>query len=617
MAKNDECDILTRSQLNAGDEYFDLTCTRCTKKKRKRQSVKYCATCKQYFCKECLKIHDEFHSSAGHALVDTDSKILSTRRSGRNNKIVPTEMCKEHPMEVVNMYCEDDNSVGCSICFVQHHRSCNGINYIPKFVQENNPIRQIRNIHKQLPKAAINIDILTADCEKQNIDLEKSKAYCKKEINEYRQDINCIINQIEKRTLAELETNYDSCKQSNENQNMKIQVMKSDLKRYQDDIDSEEVNLAQKFVLAIMGQGLIKQSSEMKSRSEESPTSSIKFSRNTGIMLFLLNIFTLGMSRASDYQETVKTSPSSKKTRQPTSVTTTTTSTTTPTGATGGKIVTEHATDVRQKSKKPGLYKIKNQIKINMKQLNDMKTCSIFSSCITDTGDIVLDDWANKTLKLVDSKSYNIKSSLFLDAEPWSVCRVNNEEIAVCLNNRTIQFVSTCDKLVVTRSLSVKHRCRCITFSRDRMYICDERSLYIYNMDRTLIKVITPIKSFGTIFSDIYGIAISDDHNMIHIVDLGSGVITLTTEGENCWVYSDERLSGAHGVCTDGSGNVIVCGCKSRNVLQLDDKGSCLGEIVKRQVGLYSPQTVCYDKSNQNLIVGICDDRHIRVYALQ
>ncbi|KAL4216595.1 hypothetical protein ACF0H5_024318 [Mactra antiquata] len=622
MAEKGDCDSLSYSQLNAGDEFHALCCTRCAKDRKNKPSVKYCTVCSEYFCKDCLKNHNSYPVMLKHLTVNTYTDGQSSRATEDKMYAVPTEFCPHHPLKVIEMYCRSENVVGCSVCFNIEHKFCDDIHYITKYVVDNDPQQTIHSAYQQLSETAKNINSLQMKFDKYDKDFERSKAECKKEINQYRKEINDTINDIEKRTLAELETKYNRCKQYNNKQNVVIQDMKSDLKRYLCDLVSEQVNLAQKFVLAIMGQRLVQQSEEMQSRSVENQTSVLKFSRSTEILAFLLNILTLGMLSSPENQNTMETDSRDKQTRQPTPFTTTTTttstatSTTTTSGATGSNISTGNIRVIKQQSKKQGLYKVVNKSRCNMVQSDDGDTCNILSSCVTNNGDIVLLDTNNDKIKLVDSKTYNIISSLLCDATPWSVCNVSSTEVVVCLLNNTIQFVSTCNNLVVTRSLSMKHACRCITVSKDRMYICDFTSLYIYNMNGTLIKTIKENKSGDKIFSEIWDITISDDHNMIHIVDCDKGVITLDMNGKICWKYSDKVLNGAHGVCTDGSGNVIVCGYNSHNVIMLGHNGDYKGEIVTQQDGVSYPHTVCFDVTQNKLYVG-CKDDNITVFTLE
>ncbi|KAL4216590.1 hypothetical protein ACF0H5_024313 [Mactra antiquata] len=626
MAEKGDCDSLSYSQLNAGDEFHALCCTRCAKDRKNKPSVKYCTVCSEYFCKDCLKNHNSYPVMLKHLTVNTYTDGQSSRATEDKMYAVPTEFCPHHPLKVIEMYCRSENVVGCSVCFNIEHKFCDDIHYITKYVVDNDPQQTIHSTYQQLSETAKNINGLQTKFDKYDKDFERSKAECKQEINQYRKEINDTINDIEKRTLAELETKYNRCKQYNNKQNVVIQDMKSDLKRYLCDLVSVHVNLAQKFVLAIMGQRLVQQSEEMQSRSVENQTSVLKFSRSTEILAFLLNILTLGMLSSPENQNTMETDSRVKQTRQPTPFTTTTTtskttkstatSTTTTSGATGSNIGTGNIRVVKQQSKKQGLYKVVNKSRYNMVQSGDRNTCKILSSCVTNSGDIVLVDIVNYKIKLVHSKTYNIISSLLCDARPLSVCNVSSTEVVVCLLNNTIQFVSTCNNLVVTRSLSMKHACRCITVSKYRMYICDDTSLYIYNMNGTLINTIKEIISGYEIYSNIWDITISDEHNMIHIVDFNQGVITLDMNGKICWMFSGEELNKAHGLCTDGSGNVIVCGYNSHNVIMLGHNGDYMGEIVTKQDGVRCPHTVCFDVTQKKMYVG-CLNNNITVFTLE
>ncbi|KAL4216591.1 hypothetical protein ACF0H5_024314 [Mactra antiquata] len=136
-------------------------------------------------------------------------------------------------------------------------------------------------------------------------------------------------------------------------------------------------------------------------------------------------------------------------------------------------------------------------------------------------------------------------------------------------------------------------------------------------MNGTLIKTIKEIKSGDRIFSNIWDITISDDHKMIHIVDYDKGVITLDMNSKICWEFSGEVLDGAQGLCTDGSGNVIVCGFKSHNVIMLGHNGDYKGEIVTKQYDVRCPLTVCFDVTKNKLCVGCRIDDNITVFTLE
>ncbi|KAL4216596.1 B-Box C-terminal domain [Mactra antiquata] len=122
MAEQGNSDNLSYSQLNATDDFHELCCTRCAKKRKNKPSVKYCTVCGEYFCQKCLEKHDSYQAMKVHPMVDTRKVGQSTRTAVNKLLAVPTEFCPHHPMKLVDMYCETDNVVGCSVCFNLEHK---------------------------------------------------------------------------------------------------------------------------------------------------------------------------------------------------------------------------------------------------------------------------------------------------------------------------------------------------------------------------------------------------------------------------------------------------------------------------------------------------------------
>ena len=91
-------------------------------------------------------------------------------------------------------------------------------------------------------------------------------------------------------------------------------------------------------------------------------------------------------------------------------------------------------------------------------------------------------------------------------------------------------------------------------------------------------------------------------HNGLIAVDSASGC--------KVWQYNAGDLVNASGVCTDGCGSVFVCGYNSHNVLQFNETGERLGEIVSQTDGVVYPLSVCFDKTKSTLVVEKQDGRN-------
>ena len=75
------------------------------------------------------------------------------------------------------------------------------------------------------------------------------------------------------------------------------------------------------------------------------------------------------------------------------------------------------------------------------------------------------------------------------------------------------------------------------------------------------------------------------------------------TTGREVWQYNADYLETVIDVCIDGCGSVFVCGYISNNVLQFNETGERLGEIVSQTDGVVRPLSVCFDTTRSTLVV--------------
>ena len=80
---------------------------------------------------------------------------------------------------------------------------------------------------------------------------------------------------------------------------------------------------------------------------------------------------------------------------------------------------------------------------------------------------------------------------------------------------------------------------------------------------------------------------------------------------------TDTDLDGAQGVCVDGSGNLMVTGYWSGNVVQYTEEGEKLGVIAGRGDGLSCPLSVCYHQTQKKMFVTMWDNAVVKMYELK
>lgn len=111
-----------RRKRKAKDDSVDeckSPCCVCIKKNIKTVAGKYCSNCSDYFCEDCVKIHDILPSSYDHVIVDR-AETKPTQKAAKLLQI-PTKRCPNHRTKIVDMYCKTHNEVACTTCMALHH----------------------------------------------------------------------------------------------------------------------------------------------------------------------------------------------------------------------------------------------------------------------------------------------------------------------------------------------------------------------------------------------------------------------------------------------------------------------------------------------------------------
>lgn len=274
--------------------------------------------------------------------------------------------------------------------------------------------------------------------------------------------------------------------------------------------------------------------------------------------------------------------------------------------------------------KKKGVYHTRGEETVNIAHEDDKEVCSIQSACFTSCNNVLLADYKNKNVKVLDCTDYNIKDMLPLKHYPVSVCKISDAEAALGLaetlyfgGSNSIQFLSTKDKLVPTRTVKLDHCCTGICVVGGELFVSNQRKrLYVYNLEGELQNTIHLDQTGSEIFSKSYTITKSDNGKMVHVTDLNKGLVTVDREGNVLWTFSGSELKMAWGVCTDAYGNCFVAGSNSGNVVQIGTSGDYLGEVVPASYGIKDPQAVCFDRESSRLLVTRYNCNSVHIFSL-
>ncbi|KAL4218917.1 hypothetical protein ACF0H5_021504 [Mactra antiquata] len=232
------------------------------------------------------------------------------------------------------------------------------------------------------------------------------------------------------------------------------------------------------------------------------------------------------------------------------------------------------------KKKKTDIYKLKGSRDISIKVANDAKTCYSEGCCLTQDNQLLVTDLVNKKVKRIDTSTMTVTDYCSLDSRPIGICCINQQEAVVaCCDPNKIQYVSIEHKIMPTMKIDTPHGCYGIAMNNENLYVTDMyTSLYVYDMNGTLLRTITNNNDGNKLFSMIRHIAFNESGNKMFVGDLKKGIVCFDGKGN---YLSTERFKDVDGICSDGRGNIFVGSYTMESIIQFDEDAKKIGVVGK------------------------------------
>ncbi|KAK3600561.1 hypothetical protein CHS0354_003498 [Potamilus streckersoni] len=210
---------------------------------------------------------------------------------------------------------------------------------------------------------------------------------------------------------------------------------------------------------------------------------------------------------------------------------------------------------------------------------------------------LMLADYNNKKCILLNS-TYNVIASHTLTDNPWNVCALDEQEVAVSFVTSTeIHILSVLDDVIrPIKTISTRFCNNGMAASgKGEMVVnsfCFDQSSCWSIYLRYDLGISCTYKSYSSSFNYI---AINNKFTHVYIaIDETNSLLCFDTYGRQQFTYSNAYLIGPRGVAVDRYDNIYVVGFHSCNIHQLSPLGSLLQIITE---GLsQTPCAICIDK---------------------
>ncbi|KAH3879126.1 hypothetical protein DPMN_003027 [Dreissena polymorpha] len=120
----------------------------------------------------------------------------------------------------------------------------------------------------------------------------------------------------------------------------------------------------------------------------------------------------------------------------------------------------------------------------NVKMPSDSCTCSITAVCALPNGQVLVADYYNKRVKLLNQQ-YRVVSHLDFRVKPLDMCLITPTEVAVAMYDE-VQFI-TVSQSQLAKGRTLQHYCKGIAHNQGDLYICSDTALYKFTLSGKLV----------------------------------------------------------------------------------------------------------------------------------
>ncbi|KAH3704174.1 hypothetical protein DPMN_079230 [Dreissena polymorpha] len=565
----------SQSTIESGSDMVqDFLCSTCEEKKLGESADYYCESCVKFFCRKCIDLHSQlFTQHSPHGRGDMKKWPVAKKVEDFLLK------CDVHKEEDNDMFCKDHSQLCCNKCAILNHRTCKTVILLSDLV---------KNTPTDLKQVSVTIQTTLAQLKELQENQEDSiqsllSSYFEQlhKIQKYRKKIIADLNKLEQKTMQELKDTLTKLQAPLERDIDKCSTLQDELKQLGEaihdigDKNKQELSL----IASIKCKDKIQQFEKYQKENFVEVKSSISFQPNNEIVEYLSKLSGLGMTL------TVMQNPD-------------------------------------------------KVIRMDRKSEYDVHTegelkCSIRDICVLSSGQVLVTDVVNNNIKLL-SHTYQVVSHCSVsDSQlngPMGICQITPSEFGIAVSPKgrpgdvdfaQILFIKVNNsQLVKDRTLEFQHYCNSIVYQKGDLFVTSGNALFKYKLSDTC----TLVSKLHEDTSDEWTVArcaVSPTGDKLYITSPYK-LLTLAKDGSILATFMDPAVKWLVGVHVTPAGQVLVCGHESKNIIQVDSKGSMkLATLATGRDGIKDPYSVCYNRITDSIIVGQWEHKKILVYKVK
>ncbi|XP_052779185.1 E3 ubiquitin-protein ligase TRIM33-like [Mya arenaria] len=557
---------LESSFQQASDLIHDFTCSPCKDDGLNNEAHFFCDECKKYYCNNCVQLHNKLFRT--HSVLGRQDVSKWVGYAG----LSPIEKCDKHGDKKLELLCEDHDELCCPICVSLTHRMCQSIKHIPDLSKGLKTQIDFKKLPADVDTITTRLQGITKKRTHNKQSLKDSGKKILAEIKSLRKKVIEKFDDIEKKTKDILENQLHEADDFLQDDIDKCTKLTDKLKTYLNTIQSQQDDNIS-YIAYKKCKDKMSDAESLLQELSTKPDTSLTFQADPRFEQCLSGLNALG------------------------------------------KIITFPSKDMLNKFDISHVFKIKARSQYIVKMPSDKKMCGINGICKLPGGEILITDYNNTNLKLLNSQ-YQVTATCDLPAKPNHLCHIAGYEAAVTLDDKSVHYITVAGStLTVSRKMTFPHDCIGISHHNGNLYVGSWTAIYQYTMSGQLVKKIYEDNSAS---GTVNAFTVSRDGTKIYIpASSHNKLITIDTSGNILSTLLDPDINWPYSVCVSDRGHTFVCSNCSKTVTQVDKDGKHkLATVAIWKGGLRNPSSIWFDNPTSNLIVGGCQNE-LSVFALE
>ena len=584
-------------------------CQPCARTNKSTTATKWCCTCNEALCDDCIGFHQSLRKTMKHRLLDM-SEVKS--RSMRELMADPT--CFKHEDEPLQLYCEDHEDLVCQTCAATEHRRCNNVISTNDIIRVRK--RDIVTLGDALQGQSKTAQFLGGNGNEATENVDHQMNNVLGEIKFVRKRIDDILERCEKNIIGEVEEIRANDK--------KLVGRKSDKAKAIRHATSNSGNILRLASANATDAHLIQWHEKVYKESKGYPDRLKEINRNVKsptIRFVINNKLNAVIKEVDELGKLIVDGSGPQDTRS-------------------GRHGQVNGRSNNNRGPGPSYHEPKdhrnrrNDRSINSLDENeeypilekksntllpvhsatspsDTLPCWLTGIGLLTTGFLAAADRNNRKIKIFD-EMFMLKYERIIQEKPFDLTAMENGNFAITLpDEKTVDIFSTASGINQSKTLKLDEKCYGVAFAKSRFAVtCPfayPPSVVLLSEEGQLLQNVVPSDGYRdreSIFSKPMYVKWDKLGSNLFISDSKRNqVLCLSGTKFKKYFYHSTNLVTPRGLAVLADDTLYVCGWGSDNIHHVGSEGRQLGEILDRHDGVIGPQNVCLSKDKQYLIV--------------